>query len=366
MNPFVDTTGKRLVAMTAIASATWVAVMSSAAPAAQAATRTVTCRHATSDAAAIQSVIAASNKGDEIVLAGRCLITSTIQLRGSRSYRGESDSTTLTAAENSNLRAVLASASWWTDSPTTGEPTSLRTLTVDANKAKNPTGGDGVIIRSWRTTIDGITVKNARGSGLLITNRSRNNKALTNSQVNGVIRNVFIEASGRHGISVSDDQNTVTDWNLLDSWISRSGGDAIRLGNAAGWTVAGNHVYHVTGTGITADRLYGSSIRDNYVEDFGKRGIEVTVQDEVASTIARNRVFQLKGSGSTYLAVTRVNQGTGQLAVTGNTIRGKGVGIGISYRAGDHRLRVASSGNSIHDVAKAVDIGPGVTVDNGM
>ena len=66
------------------------------------------------------------------MLDGPCLIDATIVLRGGRASRGESPTTTLRAAPGSNLRAVLASDSWEDNRQTTGDPISLRDLTVDA------------------------------------------------------------------------------------------------------------------------------------------------------------------------------------------------------------------------------------------
>jgi hypothetical protein len=354
--------------LTLITAAAGVAMLTGSQPAA-AARITASCSNSNGDAVAIQTAINNSAPGDEIVIDGPCLIINTIELLGNRAYRGDSASTVLKEADGRNLAAVLASDSWFDDTDFTGAPITLRDLVIDANKIANPTGGDAVVIRSWRTTIERLTIQNARANGLRITNTSRNNVALddpTHTQVNGSVRNIFVTGSGQNGIFIHDTGNAVSDWNLTDNWVADSGGDAIKLDNSAGWTIERNHVYGVAGTGINASRLFGSSVSDNYIEDFGVNGIGVTVQGDVASTITDNRVFQMRGSGTTYLAIKQVNYGSGQVGVVGNAVRGNGSGTGLSYQRGSHQLTVTSAGNSVMGVTTQRAVGAGVTVNSGV
>ena len=365
MNKFRGRRQWAVVASILAVSTTAVVVLVDGQPA-TAARVTATCANTGTDAATIQSAINGSAAGDEIVIDGPCQITQTITLLGNRSYRGDSASTTLTHTSGSNLAAVLASDSWINNTPTTGEPISLRDLTINANKAGNPAGADAVVIRSWNTTIDNLRLQNANGNGLRITNVSRNGTALTNTQVNGAVRNLFVTGSGGSGIYVQDSGNAVTDWNLTDNWVASSGGSAIRMENAAGWNVERNHVYGVGGSGITADRLYATSISDNYIEDFNANGIRVTVQGDAASTVSANRIFRFSGSGTTFLVIQQVNYGSGFVAVTGNVIRGSGTGTGLSYQRGSNALTVTSAGNLVTGVTTPLTAGTGVTVTAGV
>src|ERR1043165_5931474 len=69
----------------------------------------IKCRNSLSDAKAINSAIASSAIGDEIIISGQCLINQTIKLLGDRSYRGTSRSgTVLKQANSANLIALLA------------------------------------------------------------------------------------------------------------------------------------------------------------------------------------------------------------------------------------------------------------------
>ncbi|WP_430781590.1 right-handed parallel beta-helix repeat-containing protein [Actinoplanes sp. G11-F43] len=364
-NPDNRWTWTAAASVSAAVAATAVVVLAGGAPA-TAARVTATCANAGTDAATIQSAINGSATGDEIVIDGPCQITQTITLVGNRSYRGDSAGTTLTQTSGSNLAAVLASDSWVNNTPTTGEPITLRDLTVNANKAGNPTGGDAVVIRSWNTTIESLRLLNAPANGLRITNQTRNGTALTNTQVNGTVRNLFVTDSGASGVYVQDSGNAVTDWNLTDNWVASSGGSGIRMENAAGWNVERNHVYGVGGSGITADRLFATSVSDNYIEDFNTNGIRVTVQGDAASTVSANRIFRFSGTGTTYLAIQQVNYGSGFVAVTGNVIRGAGSGTGLSYQRGSNALTVTSTGNLVTGVTTPLTAGSGVTVTAGI
>jgi hypothetical protein len=326
----------------------------------------VVCRNNSGDAETIQAAINGTQPGDEVVFDGPCLIDRTISLLGDRSYRGAGEGTILTAAPGSGLRAVLASDSWVDDRTSTGHPFSLRDLTVDGNRAQNGSGGDGIVIRSWRTTLDGVTVRGAGVNGIRITSVSRNGVRLSGTQVNGTLRNLFVTGSGQHGIYIEDPGNAVTDWHLLDSWIAASGATGIRAENSAGWTVRGNHLYGNGAAGMNLDRLFATSVVENYVEDFTTEGIRVTVQGDAASVVSGNRLFQFSRGGNTFLHVARVNYGTGHLAVTGNVIRGSGAGTGMLFEAGAHRLTVVSTGNDVSDVAIPRRVAPGVVLSSGI
>ncbi|GAB2945164.1 right-handed parallel beta-helix repeat-containing protein [Nonomuraea fastidiosa] len=356
-----------VASLTAVVAAAGVAILGDADPA-EAARITATCANNDGDAARIQSVIDGSDEGDEIIIDGPCLITSTVLLAGDRTYRGESPTTLLKQADNRNLPAVLASKSWADNDATADGRVVLRDLTIDANAAGNASGGDGVLIRAWGCVIENLHIQNAKANGLHITSIARDGTTVapTGGMVNGRIHGLFIDQSGQNGIYVEEGDNAVTDWNLTETWIDETGGDAIKLENSAGWVIERNHVYNVGGAGINADRLYATSLSDNYIEDFATYGIEAAVQGDAASTITGNRVFQFSGTGTTYVAITRVNYGTGNVAVTGNVIRGNGSGTGLSYQRGGNQLTVTSTGNLVTEVTTQRSVGSGVNVTAGV
>lgn len=325
------------------------------------------CFNDTRDDERINAALSGSAPGGEVALTGTCLIDGTVRLVGERTLRGSSRGGAIVKqAPGANLDAMLASDSYLDDVPWTGDPVTLRSLTLMAERSTNPGAGDALVLRSWQSVVEDVAVRDANRHGIRVTNLSSNGVALQNSQVNGRIVGSHVENSGGRGVHVEDTGNSITDWQLLDNWIGDSGTDGIGLDNAAGWSVRGNHVYGVGRVALWADRVFGSSITDNYVEDFGESGIRLSIQGEAASTVSGNRVFDFSGGTGTFLE-TRVNYGTGNLAVVGNTLRGNGTGVGLDYQRGPGvGLVVSSAGNLVTGVTTPRRVGSGVTVTAGV
>ncbi len=350
-------------------------------PAANAVLIRVTCNNNSGDAALINNAIAASAVGDEIVIDGPALITATIKLKGDRSYRGDDRGTMLTQGNSANLAAMLASESYLDNFAYVGTPISIRHLTLDGNKANNTASTVGIIMRSWLSSIEDVTITSMKSHGIRLSNPTANGTALVNSMVNGRIVGNFITSCGGHGIYVQDSGNSITDWTLTDNWVAGSGIDGIRLENSAGWVIERNHIYGVPNHAIWAERAFGTSISDNYIEGFGETttagtwyGIYITAQGDVASTINGNRIFNFGGesqTGSTYryIGIPNVNYSSGFVTVTGNAIRGAGTtrGTGLYYQKGSGTaLTVVSTGNLVANVQTQRTIGTGVTVNAGL
>jgi putative cofactor-binding repeat protein len=93
----------------------------------------------------------------------------------------------------------------------------------------------------------------------------------------------------------------------------------------------------------------------------------------LASTITGNRVFmftkETAGTSYDFIALSQVNYSSGDVAVTGNTIRGTGStgDTGFYFNAGSGKtLTVTSSGNLVTSVGTARATGTGVTVTAGI
>ena len=334
------------------------------------------------DAARINAAIAGSPEGAEVVIRGTCLLNAPVRLLSNRSYRGESRTgTVLKQADGANLVALMASSTFLDNKAWTGQPVSVRHLRLDGNKKNNTESATaGLALRSWLSTVEDVHITNMGGDGLWLTNRSADGTGLETTQVNGRIAENFIERSGGHGIHIEDSQNAVTDWIVCDNWIAGAEGDGIHLDNAAGWFVERNHVYCVSQNAIYAHRIFATSISNNYIEGFGEGdepgtwyGIYATVQGGAGSTIAQNRIFNLRGEkpeGYTYRYVALgVNYGTGLVVVANNVIRGKGSpeGTGLHYTAtGNRELIVTSTGNLVYGTGTKRFVDGNVTLDPGL
>ncbi len=344
----------------------------------------IVCRNDAGDAARINSAIAGSAAGDEIVINGPGLLNQTIKLLGDRSYRGESRTgTVLTQAGGANLAAMMASDSFLDNASTTGLPVSIRHLTVDGNKGGNTAKTAGIILRSWLTVVEDMQVRQMGGDGIRLTSLSANNTSLTNNQPNGRISNCFVTDCSGYGVFVNDPGNACTDWTLSDNWIANSGTDGIHMDNAAGWYIERNHIYGVPRHAIYVGRAFATSVSDNYIEGFGETktpgtyyGIGVTLQGDVGSTIAGNRIFNFDGAGNarskySYIGIVQVNYKAGLASITGNVIGGASTAnsVGLDYNKGNlpgTTLTVTSAGNSITKVGKPLSLGAGVTVNAGL
>jgi hypothetical protein len=338
----------------------------------------VNCENADADTARLNNAIANSKTGDAIRIHGSCLVNDTIVLYGDRSYLGDSRTGTLIRqADGADLPALVASDSWHTNAPATGRPIRLAHMTLDGNRAHNA-HTSALVIRSWLTVIEDVSVKNAAADGIRLTNLAKDTKTgLKSTQVNGRISNCFIERSGANGIHVLDTGNSVTDWDLLDSWIASSGESAIYMDNAAGWKIRGTHLYGVQQHGIYARRCFGTTIADNYIEDFGGAGgedntwygIACTVQGGAASVIDGNKVFRSNRAAATgnfvYIGVPQVNYGTGVINVLSNIIRGANGDhdIGLSYQVGGGAgLQVLSVNNHVQSAGTPRSVASKVTL----
>jgi hypothetical protein len=337
----------------------------------------VNCGNRAADAAALNKAIGGSQTGDLIRIHGTCLANQTIVLLGHRSYAGDSRTGTIIRQDDGvNLPALLASDSWINNAPGTGRPIRLAHLTLDGNRANN-TGTSNLVIRSWLTVIEDVSVRNAPADGIRLTNLGRDGKTrLTSTQVNGRISNCFIDRSGANGIRIVDTGNSVTDWDLLDCWIANSGESAIAMDHAAGWKIRGNHLYGVQQHAIFARRCWGTTIADNYIENFGETGggenawygIACTMQGGAASVIEGNKVFRFNRTTTgkfIYIGIPQVNSGTGVLSVVNNVIRGANGenDTGLSYQAGrGERLMVLSANNHVQSAGTPRFVGDKVTL----
>ena len=322
---------------------------------------TATCTDSTLDATRLQQAIDSSSSGSTIQIGGTCLLTKGIVFLGNRTYSG-SNTTGTVLKQDGDMSYVLASQAYTGNSSWTGDPVIIRDLTIECNGSGST---DGIIVLNWQVDVNEVDVGGCGGSGIVDTNTTANGGAIKNTSVNSRFENNFISNSGQYGFEVLDSRNSVTDGFLDNNQIGHSGLDAIHLENAAGWDVSGNHLYSTAHDGIYADRLYGTTISNNYIEDFGYGqdagtwyGIAGTAQGEVGSTIFNNKIFNDNGESVNgkyiYLCISGTNYGTGYLSVTGNVIVGdQSSDIGLYFDGGSNKLVIVSSGNEIANVGTA-------------
>jgi len=264
------------------------------------------------------------------------------------SYVGDSKTgTVIQQAAGANLAAVVADYSWTASGDAYGDNAmTVAHLTIDGNKANN-SSGVGLVVRSWDSTFEDLQIQNTPGDGLLFSNAAKDSTLLasTSNLVNNHFSKLFIQNIGGHGFHVSDDGssgNHLTDGWLEDTAISNPADSAIYMDNSAGWVVRGNHVYAVPQHAIEAGRCFGTTIDDNYIENFGVGGssgtsyfgIQCAIESGPGSIISNNKIFQIggQGSGNYYFIDTKLVSGTGYVNVLGNLLTGPGTNdTGLYY-----------------------------------
>lgn len=309
------------------------------------------------------------------------MTNQTIVLLGKRNYIGDHRNvTTIRQAAGANLSALVASDSWVNNSASAGDPITIAHLNLDGNSSAN-SGTNVLVIRSWLSHIYDLIIQNAPADGILIPSMASNGMTdLSNTEVNSVVDNVWVKASGSNGIEVSDPSGGhITDWFLLDSAVEASTNSAIYLGNAAGWLLRGNHIYGVGKDGILASHCFGTTIQDTYIEQFGTiggsgntwHGIIASLSDSAASVISGNKIFMFHGTANAAnlisIAVTGYN-GFDQATVSGNTILGHSAATetGLSYTLGSGTsMFISTTGNSVQRVGTPLFIGASVTTNAG-
>ena len=334
----------------------------------------VSCADRPSDAATLQRAIDASPAGAAIgIKGGTCLLTRPITLPGDRSYAGGSTTGTV-LRQDGPMSYVLGSAAYQGSSATTGNPLAIRDLTVACNGSGTT---DGIIVMNWQVDVEHVDVSDCGGSGIVDTSIAADGRPITNTSVNSRFDNNFISHSGGYGFEVADTRTAVTDGFLEANQIESSGKDAVYLQTASGWDISGNHLYGNAQDAINAFGLYGTTIADNYIEDFGARqragtwyGIAGRVTGGVGSTIARNKLSNSQGetggASHVYVGILQAHGGTGYLSVTGNVIVGARPGdVGFSFSGSPGRLVVASSGNQVAGLGTVRRSGAGVTLTTG-
>jgi hypothetical protein len=257
---------------------------------------------------------------------------------------------------------------------TTGPPLTIQQLTV-ACSGRGQT--DGIVILNWQAEVQDVDVSNCGGSGIVDTSQTADGRTITNTSVNSWFVDNSISGSGANGFRVVDNGNAVTDGYLVDNQISSSQGSAIEMANAAGWHISGNHLYNDATNGIIVERMYGTAISGNYIEDFASRqaagtwyGIAGSTQNGDGSTIYGNNVFNDAGESGharhVYIAIIGTNAGTGHVSVTGNVIAGASKSdIALSFNGGGYNLIVASSGNVVSNVGTITQHSGSVSISAG-
>jgi hypothetical protein len=295
--------------------------------------------------AALQADINASPEGSHIIFPdAEWLLTSTLQLPHRRRYSGSfwNSGTTLKMANGANLDAVVASATWFSASatPTSGDPIIVEHLKVDGNKANQTSGlGHGLVGMNYYSTVQFVNAVNTRGEGIMWTSLTLAGNGITNTCVEVLFFRNQTTGTDLSGIRLLEATTTgkVTDCWFEDNICWSSGEAGIRIDNAAGTYLAGNHTYATGTDGYRIGRAFRTRLIGNYAEGWGGSTTAGTYAgiNAFTSPMISDGALQLDGNilagpstpavgTQLYGIAARVASGaTGRITITGNSCEGR-------------------------------------------
>lgn len=302
---------------------------------------------------AIQAAISAasSTAGSAVFFpAGVYLVSSTITFPGNIALLGSGDAdggTIIKAKASAALTTpVLASADWYNNSTTCGNPVEIRDIKIDGNSANSGTSGTaahGIVMMNFWSIIERCSIIGATGDGLQVSAHSRNGTHITNTSVETKISRLQIRSVGGNGIRVNDNgspQNSCTDGFIQDCIITAVGARGISMDVGAGWILSGNHIYSTVTDAITINKCYATRVIGNYIDGYGSgsstfiAGISMSCIDGRGSSCIANHVgFESSSATGPYQAIriTGAGSATSICLVTNNTVRGNSASGSLGY-----------------------------------
>lgn len=329
------------------------------------------------DAAEIQAAINSAGSGDTVWFPrGTYLVSQTIVFPGNITLLGGggiATGTTIKAAAGIE-NAVLASAAWYNNQTTCGNPVRIQGIQIDG--ANVGTNVHGLVALNFWARYEDLQIRNTTGHGILLDDRTRNaTNIITNSCSEPTIEQCRFDNTAGDGVrQESNNQIANLDGRIIGCFFATIGGHAVNLNRAAGWAVETNHYYGIGGDAIRLNSAYATVIRGNYIEDFGTNdvlgqfynGITFsTILNTRASICADNTVSTQQPSSPTAsrFACYNFRAGSGQLkamvTVVGNTAMfadstEPAVKLSQAFRFGEggdsgRLLQVQWSGNQIEN-----------------
>jgi parallel beta-helix repeat protein len=333
----------------------------------------VSCSGQSGDSTTLSNAIAAVPEGGTLAIAGTCYLTQPLVLTAGKTYEGTTgdganDGVGTVLSQHFSGGYLVANDAYAgnTASDGTGLPLTVQDLAINCDSSST----DGLVVMAWQVNVNHVDATGCE-SGIVDTNSDAAGQAMPSghTSVNSRFDDNFLQDNADYGFYVDDTQNAVTDGFFDDNQVASSGENAVELDNAAGWNIAGNHLYGDKQDGIYANRMWGSTISDNYIEDFGDGqssgswyGILGTNQCGIGSTIDDNMIFNDGGQETTsasyvYLAVSQNSSDcSGFLTVNGNVIydqTAKNTATGMDFRGNGtaDSLTIGSAGNIARGVA---------------
>jgi hypothetical protein len=322
----------------------------------------------TSGASDYKQISAALAQGEPVVLLpGTYYVNAPIEYPAGCSVTGSIDTYAgkggtyiqATAA----MAAVFCSAGWLESANTASlPPVCIENLTIDGNSLATCC----LVTQNFRSSFSYLRLTGCTSHAFVLAYYGEDGTSgISNTMIENRISNCTADSPGGSGFISTDPASTsaITDGFLVDCVVSSPGSAAISVSASGGWLIAGNHVYGLPGTGISAARADATRIIANYVETFGNSatagyyyGIVASSQEPEGCVVAGNTVFLTSAiaPGSHAVGIQAASDGgtamnyvvTGNLLYCGSGVGGTTFGVIVQSQSGS-TLGITHTGNGL-------------------
>jgi hypothetical protein len=154
------------------------------------------------------------------------------------------------------------------------------------------TAGDGLVLMAYRTLVHRVSIVNAPGSGIVLSDVNSAGNRITNTADENRIEDCYVTAAGAKGIWVKDTNASgkLTDGYLLNNVVSYCPNDiSIHVARAAGWFISNNHVYSCGKHGFWLSNVWCTFFTNNEVDHYGLSATAGTYYGVNADSILAGR-----------------------------------------------------------------------------
>jgi hypothetical protein len=235
------------------------------------------------DTSALNAAIASAPPGSTFQFQpGTYKISASLALKSGCIYRGASPASTMygtiiqrQAGASLTGNAIVADAGYLagSSSPTSSQPLEIHNLLIDGNKSSDKaSAGDGLVLMAYRVLVRRVSVLNAPGSGIVLSDVNSAGNRISNTADENRIEDCYVTAAGAKGIWIKDTNASgkITDGYLLNNVVSYCPNDiSIHVARAAGWFIANNHVYSCGTHGFWLSNVWCTFFTHNEVDHYG-------------------------------------------------------------------------------------------------
>ncbi|MGH2894694.1 MAG: glycosyl hydrolase family 28-related protein [Solirubrobacteraceae bacterium] len=255
------------------------------------------------DTNALNSAIASAPPGSIIQFQpGTYKISASLSLKSGCIYRGASAASTVygtiirrQGGATLTGNAIVADAGYLAggSSPASSQPMQIENILIDGNKSSDTAAaGDGLVLMAYRTLVRRVSVINAPGSGIVLSDLNSAGNRITNTADENRIEDCYVTAAGAKGIWVKDTNASgkLTDGYLLNNVVSYCPNDvSIHVARAAGWFISNNHVYSCGTHGFWLSNVWCTFFTNNEVDHYGLNSTAGTYYGVNADSILAGR-----------------------------------------------------------------------------